>query len=142
MKKSGVQLSNCGLQLRNSSLQLRYLNLQLRDSGLRLGDSSLQLCNSSLQLRYFDFDGICLTDTFQLGESDNSEKLFSEMFPQNSARVAKQKKAPLRVIMGNPPYSIGQKSANDNASNQEYEKLDRRILDTYSAGTSSKNSKA
>src|SRR6185369_8165915 len=56
---------------------------------------------------YEAFEGICLTDTFQLGESDDSEKLFSEMFPQNSERVAKQKKAPLRVIMGNPPYSVG-----------------------------------
>lgn len=80
---------------------------------------------------YLSFDGICLTDTFQLGESDESEKLFSEMFPQNSARVAKQKKAPLRVIIGNPPYSVGQKSANDNAQNQSYRKLDSRIENTY-----------
>ena len=91
---------------------------------------------------YTPFDGICLTDTFQLGESENEGKLFSEMFPQNSERVAKQIRVPLRVIMGNPPYSIGQKSADDNASNQEYPKLDKRILNTYSAGTSSKNSKA
>jgi len=88
---------------------------------------------------YLAFDGICLTDTFQLGESENSEKLFSEMFPQNSARVAKQKKAPLRVIMGNPPYSFGQKSANDNAQNQKYEKLDTRIAKTYAAETEATN---
>lgn len=81
--------------------------------------------------KYIPYDGICLTDTFQLGESDNSEKMFSEMFPQNSERVAKQKKAPLRVIMGNPPYSIGQKSANDNAQNQSYPILDSRIANTY-----------
>ena len=80
---------------------------------------------------YEPFEGIVLTDTFQLGETDESQKLFSEMFPQNSARVARQKKAPLRVIMGNPPYSIGQKSANDNAQNQKYEKLDRDIAKTY-----------
>lgn len=80
---------------------------------------------------YEPFEGIVLTDTFQLGETDESQKLFSEMFPQNSARVARQKKAPLRVIMGNPPYSIGQKSANDNAQNQKYDKLDTRITETY-----------
>jgi predicted helicase len=85
---------------------------------------------------YQAFDGICLTDTFQLGESDESEKLFSEMFAQNSARVAKQKKAPLRVIMGNPPYSIGQKSANDNAQNQPYPILDDKIANTYAAASS------
>lgn len=82
---------------------------------------------------YTAFEGICLTDTFQLGETDDGERLFSEMFPQNSARVQRQKKAPLRVIMGNPPYSIGQKSANDNAQNQEYPRLDARIAQTYAA---------
>ncbi len=81
--------------------------------------------------KYTPFDGIVLTDTFQLGETDDSEKLFSEMFPQNSKRVERQKKSPLRVIFGNPPYSIGQKSANDNAQNQKYSKLDSRIESTY-----------
>ena len=80
---------------------------------------------------YQPFEGICLTDTFQLGETDAGDKLFSDMFPQNSERVARQMKAPLRVIMGNPPYSIGQKSANDNAQNQDYPKLDSKIANTY-----------
>lgn len=53
------------------------------------------------------------------------------MFPQNSERVEKQKKSPLRVIIGNPPYSIGQKSANDNAQNQTYPKLEKDIARTY-----------
>ncbi|MER0442446.1 type ISP restriction/modification enzyme [Emticicia sp. W12TSBA100-4] len=88
---------------------------------------------------YKPFEGICLTDTFQLGESDASEKMFSEMFPQNSDRVIAQKKAPLRVIMGNPPYSVGQKSANDNAQNQSYEKLDSRIAKTYAVETQATN---
>ncbi len=88
---------------------------------------------------YTPFDGICLTDTFQLGESDGSEKLFSEMMLKNSERVEEQKKAPLRVIMGNPPYSVGQKSANDNAQNQEYKQLNRRISETYAAATTATN---
>jgi predicted helicase len=85
---------------------------------------------------YTPFDGIVLTDTFQLGETDDVEKLFSDMFPANSERVQRQKKAPLRVIIGNPPYSIGQKSANDNAQNQSYPKLDQRIADTYAKQSS------
>ncbi len=86
--------------------------------------------------QYIPFDGICLTDTFQLGETEAGEKLFTEMFPQNSDRVEKQKKAPLRIIFGNPPYSIGQKSANDNAQNQSYPKLDAKIAATYAAASS------
>ncbi|MBN2238106.1 MAG: helicase, partial [Bacteroidales bacterium] len=63
----------------------------------------------------------------------------SEMFPQNSERVAAQKKAPIRVIIGNPPYSVGQRSANDNAQNQPYLKLDKRISVTYAKETSAIN---
>ncbi|MBC7722660.1 MAG: DEAD/DEAH box helicase, partial [Pedobacter sp.] len=81
---------------------------------------------------YIPFDGICLTDTFQLGETDHADKIFTEMFPQNSERVSKQKKAPLRIIIGNPPYSVGQTAANDKAQNQNYPLLENRILDTYS----------
>lgn len=100
-------------------------------------DLKANTAQSLSEREYEPFEGIVLTDTFQLGETDGSEKLFSEMFPQNSARVARQKKSPLRVIMGNPPYSVGQKSANDNAANQKYLKLDKRIEETYA-----KNSKA
>jgi predicted helicase len=85
---------------------------------------------------YEAFEGICLTDTFQLGETDGNERLFSEMFPQNSERMERQRSAPLRVIFGNPPYSIGQKSANDNAQNQKYERLDGRIASTYANASS------
>jgi predicted helicase len=80
---------------------------------------------------YIPFDGICLTDTYQLGESSDGEKLFSDMFPQNSKRVQRQQKVPLRVIIGNPPYSVGQKSKNDIAQNQDYPKLDNKIANTY-----------
>lgn len=80
---------------------------------------------------YRAFDGICLTDTFQLGEDEHHDRTDSDVFPQNSKRVKEQKKTPLRVIIGNPPYSVGQKSANDNAQNQSYEILDKRIETTY-----------
>jgi predicted helicase len=80
---------------------------------------------------YQPFDGICLTDTFQLGESKLGEKTDDEIFSKNSKRIIKQQNRPLQIIIGNPPYSIGQKSANDNAQNQSYPILDKRIADTY-----------
>lgn len=86
---------------------------------------------------YHPFEGICLTDTFQLGEdleNDNeSRAALEEVFPQNSQRVKKQRKKPITVIVGNPPYSIGQKSANDNAQNESYPTLESRIEHTYVA---------
>ena len=88
---------------------------------------------------YIPFDGIVLTDTFQLSETKEGEIQYEEMLKKNSDRVEKQKKSPLRIIIGNPPYSVGQKSANDNAQNQNYPKLDRRISDTYAKLTEATN---
>jgi predicted helicase len=80
---------------------------------------------------YVPFEGICLTDTFQLGEEDGSGTLYSDMFPKNSSRVEAQKKSKIQVIVGNPPYSVGQGSANDNAQNQSYPRLEASIEQTY-----------
>lgn len=88
---------------------------------------------------YRPFGGICLTDTFQLGEEASDENLYSEQFPTNSRRVIAQKKRRITVIVGNPPYSIGQKSANDNAQNQKYPALDSQIERTYAAETDANN---
>lgn len=88
---------------------------------------------------YLPFNGICLTDTFQLGETDDVNWLYSPALAQNSERVQAQQKAPIRVIIGNPPYSVGQKSANDNTQNQNYPRLEKRIAATYAAGTNATN---
>lgn len=79
---------------------------------------------------YEPFSGICLTDTFQLYET-GEQTLDDRIFSENSERVNEQKKQSITVVMGNPPYSIGQKSANDNAQNQRYPKLEERIATTY-----------
>jgi predicted helicase len=81
--------------------------------------------------KYEPFEGIVLTDTFQLGEDDGSNTLFADMFPQNFERLEKQKQSGLTVIFGNPPYSVGQNSVNDNAQNQHYPILSKRIENTY-----------
>ena len=97
------------------------------------------------QNNYSSFPGICLTDTFELGEQmyrkqGIAKKTINEQaevagmetpFQENSKRVQRQLNSPITVIIGNPPYSIGQKSANDNAQNQHYPLLERKIQDTY-----------
>ncbi|NKF73046.1 DNA damage-inducible protein [Ralstonia solanacearum] len=80
--------------------------------------------------KYQPFEGICLADTFQMYEK---EDLVDAVQAQNSARRKRQKKLDIRVIFGNPPYSAGQDSANDNNQNVAYPHLDQRIADTYAA---------
>lgn len=82
--------------------------------------------------KYLPFNGICLTDTFQLGEQNDGD-IFKHFFKENSEAVEEQKRTPVRVIIGNPPYSAGQKTADDNAQNQHYEKLETKIANSYVA---------
>ncbi|MBS0812544.1 DEAD/DEAH box helicase, partial [Enterobacter hormaechei] len=82
---------------------------------------------------YTPFEGICLTDTFEMYEKDD---LVSEVLVDNSERRKRQKALDIRVIIGNPPYSAGQKSENDNNQNISYPHLDKRISDTYAACSS------
>ena len=91
---------------------------------------------------YKEFKGICLTDTFQLGEDKEELQLVSSSFKENSERVKRQKNAPLQIIFGNPPYTIGQKSENDNAKNKKYPILDKKIADTYVKNSNSDGKRA
>ena len=88
---------------------------------------------------YVPFEGICLTDTFALYEKDD---LVSEVLADNSTRRRKQKKLDIRVIVGNPPYSAGQTSANDNNANIGYPHLDASIRNTYAAHSTATNKNA
>ena len=78
---------------------------------------------------YAPFEGAVLTDTFQMTEASNT--LDEAVFSENSERVKRQNELPIRVIVGNPPYSVGQKSANDNNQNESYPTLDAHIAETY-----------
>ena len=80
---------------------------------------------------YRPFGGMVLTDTFQMREKgDLADKV---VLPENNARAERQLKQPIQVIIGNPPYSGGQRSENDNNKNLVYLTLDSRIRDTYAA---------
>ncbi|MDC5098716.1 DEAD/DEAH box helicase family protein [Acinetobacter baumannii] len=82
---------------------------------------------------YAPFEGICLTDTFEMYEK---EDLVSKVLVDNSARRKRQKELDIRVIIGNPPYSAGQSSENDNNANVKYPFLDSRIEATYAKESS------
>jgi len=107
-------------------------------AAINIEETFHELTNNEM---YIPFDGIVLTDTFQLYEDCNenewTKKINDLALPENSERAKKQRDLPITVCIGNPPYSIGQKSANDDAGNLHYEKLDKKIAESYA-----KNSKA
>lgn len=84
---------------------------------------------------YTPFPGIVYTDTFQLVEDATT------IFGNNSERARKQQALPIRVILGNPPYSAGQTSANDNNANLNYPTIDARIGETYAGRSTAKSTR-
>ena len=77
--------------------------------------------------RYVPYEGISLVDTFEMVE-DRQLQLLTQA---NTARVEKQKETDMFVVIGNPPYNMGQINENDNNKNRKYETMDKRIADTY-----------
>lgn len=95
------------------------------------------LRNSEPAPEYVSFTNIALADTFQIHEEGDIPDL--NIFRENNETIERQKQAPINVVIGNPPYSAGQKSANDLNANLKYPSLDKRIAETYAAKSTATN---
>ena len=87
---------------------------------------------------YLPFEGIALADTFELLEQEQGE-LFTR---ENTERVKRQKAADMFVVIGNPPYNMGQINENDNNKNRTYETMDTLLKETYSQDSKARNKNA
>lgn len=89
---------------------------------------------------YEPFEGLVLADTLGLAEHAGGQLgMFSE---ENAERVEREKAAPITVIIGNPPYNVGQISENDNNKNRKYDVIDKQISQTYARDSTASNKNA
>ena len=89
---------------------------------------------------YQPFEKICLVDTFELVEEERPYlPYFTE---ENARRIQEQKDAPMFVVIGNPPYNIGQVNENDNNKNRGYEEIDEQVRGTYVKDSAATNKNA
>ncbi|RMG88656.1 MAG: DNA helicase, partial [Chloroflexi bacterium] len=86
---------------------------------------------NQLEGRYEPFEGICFVDTLDIAKQAQMA-MFTE---ENAERVQRQLQAPITVIIGNPPYNVGQVNENDNNKNRQYPVVDARVRDTYAAAS-------
>jgi len=91
-----------------------------------------------LQGRYETFPGLCFTDTLDLAQG----KQLSMFAEKNTERVQKEQDAAITVIIGNPPYNVGQQNENDNNKNRKYPVVDARIRETYAKASKATNKNA
>lgn len=89
---------------------------------------------------YKPFNGIVLTDTFNLNK--NKTLFPKEWLPDNNERVERQQQLPIGVIVGNPPWSAGQRKGTDDNPNVEYSELEKRIGETYFLHTTTTNKRS
>ncbi len=87
---------------------------------------------------YLPFEGICFADTLELAESQQLA-LFVE---ENTERIQREKDADIMVVIGNPPYNVGQVNENDNNKNRKYPIIDQRIRETYARASTATNKNA
>lgn len=84
---------------------------------------------SLINVGYTPFEGLVLTDTFDSTEKENSFE--DVLFDENNERLKMQQAKDIFAIIGNPPYSIGQTSGNEDVQNPEYPKLKQAIDISY-----------
>lgn len=88
---------------------------------------------------YEPFEGICLADSFDMRAQIT---MFAET---NTLRIRRQRQAPIFVVIGNPPYNVGQENENDNNKNRKYSEvgsIDTRVSETYGKSSRATNKNA
>src|SRR5437667_674830 len=120
-------------ELKTTDLQYKYEN-ELHCNEVML--LPYYIASMNIEHAYFDrvgeykaFPGICLVDTFELAEAEQSSLAF--VTKENAERVKKQKEATIFVVLGNPPYNAWQVDESDNNKNRKYLEIDGQISKTY-----------
>ncbi|GAA8799449.1 DEAD/DEAH box helicase family protein [Helicobacter pylori] len=90
-----------------------------------------------------NFKNIALTDSLDIYEEKNDKGVFDlfKDLEENKEIKSTIEKQNIRVIIGNPPYSAGSKSQNDNNQNLSHKKLEKRVYEKYGKNSTAKSGK-
>lgn len=102
-------------QLQNSTLEHKYRH-ELHCNELLLLPYYIAAQNIEHEFydrtqNYAPFEGLCFADNLEMEANKRQASMF---VPENAQRVQQQQDAPIFVIIGNPPYNVGQQNENDN----------------------------
>lgn len=141
---TGNFIINIMRKMKKTSLPYKYAN-ELHCNEIMLLPYYIAAMN--IEHEYFEltneyrpFDGICLVDTFELAEPHGPQ--FAFMTAENTERVEKLKRTKIFVVIGNPPYNVGQINENDNNKNRKYKIMDQRVRETYAKDSKATNKNA
>ncbi|GAA9397149.1 DEAD/DEAH box helicase family protein [Helicobacter pylori] len=89
-----------------------------------------------------NFKNIALTDSLDFYEEKTNKGSFDYFkdLEENKKIKSTMQNQNIRVIIGNPPYSAGAKSENDNNQNLSHPELEKRVTEKYGKNSSSRAS--
>ena len=89
--------------------------------------------------KYEPFEGLCFVDTLDLVKDRQTDMFVTEA---NTRRIERESKAPITVVIGNPPYNVGQVNENDNNKNRVYPEVEKWVRETYAKDSKATNKNA
>jgi predicted helicase len=134
---TGTFITRIIQQIKKSCLPQKYAN-ELHCNEIMLlpyyiASMNIEHAYSERIGEYSPFEGICLVDTFDMRAQSS---MFTE---KNTERIERQRRSPIRVVLGNPPYNAWQDNENANNKNRKYEALNARISETYARSSAATN---
>jgi predicted helicase len=107
---------------------------------------NIEVSYATLMREYVEFPNLCFVDTLDSVEglgrfAGHQAELFGALSEENYARIKRQNKRKISVVLGNPPYNANQIRENDNNKNRKYPRIDARIKSTYLARSTAQKTK-
>ena len=107
---------------------------------------NIEATYAAIMGEYAEFPNLCFVDTLDnvaglRKYKGHQEELFGSMSEENVARIKRQNRRKISVVIGNPPYNANQLNENENNKNREYPDIDKRIKDTYIAASTAQKTK-
>ena len=107
---------------------------------------NIEATYAAITNNYVEFPNLCFVDTLDnvaglRKYSGHQDELFGSVSEENVARIKRQNRRKISVVIGNPPYNANQLNENENNKNREYPAIDKRVKETYIAGSTARKTK-
>lgn len=111
---------------------------------------NIEATYAAITHQYAEFPNLCFVDTLDnvaglrahsIAAGQHFGDLFGAVSEENVARIKRQNRKHISVVIGNPPYNANQLAEDEDNKNREYPFIDKRIKETYIAKSSARKTK-
>ena len=111
---------------------------------------NIEATYAAITHQYAEFPNLCFVDTLDnvaglrahsIAAGQHFGDLFGAVSEENVARIKRQNRKHISVVIGIPPYNANQLAEDEDNKNREYPFIDKRIKETYIAKSSARKTK-